>query len=84
MFSESLISVSFAAFLFLTQVAAAQTSDANSMSMNPAARGYVKHQRAPGTAIPNATGTNPYTGKSVGEPLQPNDLGSTEQRSKEQ
>ena len=56
----------------------------NADSLNPAARGASGINRdAPGTDIRDATGKNRFTGQAVGVPLQPNDLGSPEQRSKE-
>ena len=36
-----------------------------------------------GTHVPGATGINPYSGRSVGVPLQPNDLGSRQQNAVE-
>ena len=60
---------------------ATSVDDDASKSMNPAARGAKK--TSPGYVVPGSTGTNPYSGKSVGVPLQPNDLGSPEQRAKE-
>ena len=66
-----------------TNGAATTSGAAPVQSMNPAARRSDSKDTTRGTKVPGATGVNPYSGKSVGVPLQPNDLGSPEQTRKE-
>ena len=71
------------AFILTFFLTCASADDAQ-INGNPAA-----NQTAPakntayGTRVPGAIGTSPYSGRSIGEPLQPNDLGSKEQGAKE-